>query len=188
MRHSWFDEIAMTVARGDSRRSFLRGIGAVIAGLGYGAFRPSAAMAQGQQGCLAYCRQRAPLGGRAFGDCMQLCATGTTFGSCESDADCFHTGCSGQLCASEDIITTCEFRCEYGCYQQAQCGCVGNACGFLMTRQLRECLRACTNDHENNGWIECGENRCDPNTEFCCNESCSICAPIGGNCIQIVCT
>ena len=38
---------------------------------------------------------------------------------CSSDADCFHTGCFGQLCASQGIVTSCEFRCEYACYQQA---------------------------------------------------------------------
>lgn len=186
MSHSWFDDIAMTVARGDSRRSFLRGFGALFAGAAFGAARPSVALASPQ--CMAYCRQRAPLGGRAFGDCMQLCATGTTFGSCGSDADCFHTGCSGQLCASHDVITTCEFRCEYACYQQAQCGCVGGACGFIMTRQVRECLRACAEHDRDRGLIECGEARCDPETEFCCNASCSICRPIGETCIQIVCT
>lgn len=184
MSHSWFDEVAKTVARGDSRRSFLKGFGIAFTGVAFGAFKPAVVSANPQ--CQAYCRGRAPLGGRAFGDCMQLCETGTTFGSCESDSDCFHTGCSGQLCAAEDIVTTCEFACEYGCYQQAACGCVGGGCGFIMSRQLRECLRNCA-DNPGGHSILCGEAHCDAQTEFCCNESCSICRPIGGSCIQIVC-
>lgn len=32
----------------------------------------------------------------------------------------------------------------------------------------------------------CNETTCAPN-EFCCNFSCSICAPRGGFCIQIIC-
>lgn len=63
--------------------------------------------------------------------------------ACDVDADCFHTGCSGQLCASAIIITTCEFTCEYGCYQVANCECRGHRCGFQQSATLRDCLRAC---------------------------------------------
>jgi hypothetical protein len=63
--------------------------------------------------------------------------------ACSDDADCFRTGCSGQLCANQDIITTCEFRCEYGCYSQAQCQCFGDQCAFAHDQVLHECLRQC---------------------------------------------
>src|SRR5262245_60633443 len=43
--------------------------------------------------------------------------------ACNGDGDCFHTGCSGQICANEDVITTCVFTCEYGCLSRASCGC-----------------------------------------------------------------
>ncbi len=36
------------------------------------------------------------------------------------------------------------------------------------------------------GPTRCGDSVCGPGT-FCCNESCGICAPLGGACIQIVC-
>jgi hypothetical protein len=32
----------------------------------------------------------------------------------------------------------------------------------------------------------CGQNQCGPG-EYCCNQSCGICAPVGGFCIQSVC-
>ena len=55
---------------------------------------------------------------------------------------CKKTGCSSQICADEDVVTTCEYRAEYGCYQRAACERQRNGeCGFTMTRELSECLR-----------------------------------------------
>ena len=62
---------------------------------------------------------------------------------CSSDADCFHTGCFGQLCASQGIVTSCEFRCEYACYQQAACSCIGGRCGSRIAPELITCFREC---------------------------------------------
>lgn len=65
--------------------------------------------------------------------------------ACASDADCFQTGCSGQICAAEDVITTCEYREEYACYQDAAittCGCTGGQCGFAASEELAACLEA----------------------------------------------
>ena len=62
---------------------------------------------------------------------------------CSSDADCFHTGCLGQLCASQGIVTSCEFRCEYACYQQAACSCIGGRCGSRIAPELITCFREC---------------------------------------------
>lgn len=63
--------------------------------------------------------------------------------ACTSETPCFHTGCLGELCATEEIVTSCEFRCEFGCYAQAQCDCRGVRCGFRMTRALLNCLQEC---------------------------------------------
>lgn len=54
---------------------------------------------------------------------------------------CIKTGCSSQVCADHDVITTCEFRPEYACYKKAACErqADGN-CGFTKTRELTECL------------------------------------------------
>ncbi len=54
---------------------------------------------------------------------------------------CRATGCSGQICAEEDLITTCEFREEYACYQNARCERQPDGgCGWTETPELRQCL------------------------------------------------
>ena len=54
---------------------------------------------------------------------------------------CFKTGCSSHVCSDEDVITTCEYRDEYACYQKAICERQKSGeCGFTMTPELRSCL------------------------------------------------
>lgn len=54
---------------------------------------------------------------------------------------CFKTGCSSQVCADHNVITTCEYRPEYECYQKAICEQQRSGeCGFTMTPELRACL------------------------------------------------
>ncbi len=66
---------------------------------------------------------------------------GTQAPQCVPVAACKRTGCSGQICADSDRVTTCEFRPEYACYQQAICerGSDGQ-CGFRKTAALTSCL------------------------------------------------
>jgi hypothetical protein len=54
---------------------------------------------------------------------------------------CIKTGCSSQVCSDHAVITTCEFRPEYACYQKAACERQrdGN-CGFTKTPELTACL------------------------------------------------
>ncbi|HYR77722.1 MAG TPA: DUF6748 domain-containing protein [Pyrinomonadaceae bacterium] len=54
---------------------------------------------------------------------------------------CIKTGCSSQVCSDHNVITTCEFRPEYACYQKAACERQrdGN-CGFTKTPELTACL------------------------------------------------
>ncbi len=55
---------------------------------------------------------------------------------------CFRTGCSSHVCADENVITTCEWREEYACYQKAKCERQANGkCGFTMTPELQACLK-----------------------------------------------
>ncbi|MDO8515741.1 MAG: hypothetical protein Q7S28_00650, partial [bacterium] len=57
---------------------------------------------------------------------------------------CYRAGCSSQLCVDEkdkDIVTTCEYREEYGCYQGAKCERQTNGqCGFTPSMELSACL------------------------------------------------
>lgn len=77
------------------------------------------------------------------------CAAGTTCvanedgsASCEPDAGaCVRTGCSGQICADSDVITTCEYRPEYACYESATCERQADGrCGWTETPELAACL------------------------------------------------
>jgi hypothetical protein len=54
---------------------------------------------------------------------------------------CMKTGCSGQICSDEEVITTCEYRTEYECYKKATCERQANgSCGFTKTASLTSCL------------------------------------------------
>ena len=59
--------------------------------------------------------------------------------------DCVVGGCSNQLCtdaASGPIISTCEWREEYGCYRAATCAKQSNGqCGWTQTPELMQCLQ-----------------------------------------------
>src|SRR5215212_1633323 len=56
---------------------------------------------------------------------------------------CIKSGCSGTVCTEpgKDMMTTCEFKPEYGCYQKATCERQANgACGWTQTAELTGCL------------------------------------------------
>jgi hypothetical protein len=55
---------------------------------------------------------------------------------------CFVGGCSGQLCTEErGAVSTCEWREEYACYQNAKCERQQSGkCGWTPTTELNMCL------------------------------------------------
>lgn len=54
---------------------------------------------------------------------------------------CIITGCSGQLCAGEELASTCEFLEEYVCYRDAICARqTSGECGWVQTMELVECI------------------------------------------------
>lgn len=57
-------------------------------------------------------------------------------------AACYKGGCSGQICSDrQDVLSTCEFRQEYTCYQTAICERQKSGeCGWTKTPQLEACL------------------------------------------------
>jgi eight-cysteine-cluster-containing protein len=77
-------------------------------------------------------------------ECVSACPE-TAPAECASDSDCVQTGCSGQVCAPRPVITTCEWRDEYACYQDPSittCGCSAGTCGFAQTPALLQCVAA----------------------------------------------
>lgn len=59
-----------------------------------------------------------------------------------STGECHVTGCSAQLCTEEsDVVSTCEWREAYACYQTAKCERQPNGqCGWTPTVELNQCL------------------------------------------------
>ncbi|HKO63168.1 MAG TPA: hypothetical protein VJV03_18545, partial [Pyrinomonadaceae bacterium] len=55
---------------------------------------------------------------------------------------CIKTGCGGQVCSDQEVMTTCEWRPEHECYRRARCERQANGqCGFTPSRELTACLR-----------------------------------------------
>ncbi len=70
--------------------------------------------------------------------CTEMaCAT-----ECTTDSDCITTGCSGQVCAPQAVITTCQYDPEYACYNSptTSCGCNNGSCGWDQTDALDSCI------------------------------------------------
>jgi hypothetical protein len=62
-------------------------------------------------------------------------------GKLQAMKPCIKTGCSSQVCSDKDVITTCEWRPEYACYQKAVCERQANGnCGFTPSAELTTCL------------------------------------------------
>ncbi len=55
---------------------------------------------------------------------------------------CYVGGCSNQLCSDQpDLVSTCEWREEYACFQNAACERQADGqCGFTQTAELTACL------------------------------------------------
>lgn len=60
-----------------------------------------------------------------------------------ASGECITTGCSGTICAKPgyDVMTTCEMKPEYQCYQGAECKVQASGeCGWTMDDRLQRCL------------------------------------------------
>lgn len=100
---------------------------------------------------------------------------------CLTSADC-----PPGLECSDECLSCCppEEPCIAVCCGQClnprgQCADTCRVQGFT-GQAYGECVSNCTRGG-------CGDAVCDPATEFCCNESCSICAPKGEACTQQIC-
>jgi hypothetical protein len=58
-------------------------------------------------------------------------------------AACVVTGCSSHICAESSVISTCEWKTEYGCYRDATCETQSTGkCGWTQTTELLACIAA----------------------------------------------
>lgn len=55
---------------------------------------------------------------------------------------CFRTGCSGEVCASEAVMTPCVYQPWFECLAYTECGNYGpnGSCGFAQTNEFLKCL------------------------------------------------
>lgn len=61
----------------------------------------------------------------------------------KKSGECKITGCSGQICTEEEVVTTCEYKEIYSCYKTATCEVQDNGeCGWTMNDQLSRCLQS----------------------------------------------
>lgn len=80
----------------------------------------------------------------ALGGTEVNCGSGETPTPPPTTGSCMVTGCSGQVCASEPMTTTCEWTCSYGCYQYATCETQATgACGWTSTAEFDKCIADC---------------------------------------------
>ena len=63
---------------------------------------------------------------------------------CQSDDDCFRTGCSGEICAAGAAASLCIWRPEHECFEDRFCGCHKGSCGFKDHPQLLQCIEDAT--------------------------------------------
>lgn len=72
---------------------------------------------------------------------------------------CQVTGCSGQICASEPVFTTCEWRPEYECLALTQCGPYGEgwSCAWEQTPEYLDCLAGGGGIGDGDGGLEEGD-------------------------------
>jgi len=64
---------------------------------------------------------------------------------------CYVGGCSSQICSTDpNVVTTCEFKEEYACYNEAKCERQASGqCGWTETPELNICLSAVLNPNTN---------------------------------------
>ncbi len=56
---------------------------------------------------------------------------------------CIKTGCSGEICSDQEVITTCIYKPEYDCYKSASCETQSNGkCDWTMDDRLKNCLNS----------------------------------------------
>lgn len=60
-------------------------------------------------------------------------------------ASCRPSGCSGQICSDEQVVSNCEYRPEYACYKSIKCERQASGlCGWTETPTFRQCFENAT--------------------------------------------
>jgi len=60
----------------------------------------------------------------------------------QTPAPCRRTGCSGELCSNQNVISACLWRAEYACFSEATCERQANgSCGWTQTPGYLQCIQ-----------------------------------------------
>jgi hypothetical protein len=102
-------------------------------------------------------------------------------------SSCTQQVCTGTPCGTNSCGTG-EFCCNESCGICAPIGdsCTQQVCDPIIIDAAPETATKAAPPPAEEAGRPCGSNTCGAG-EFCCNESCGICAPIGGGCTQQYC-
>jgi hypothetical protein len=124
--------------------------------------------------------------------CSQvLCAAGTHCegGECIPDERVMCGGIAGFACPGAG---TCHDDPSDDCDPEAGGADCGGVCVCALQGLCKQGQRwdgspkVCSCVSNGNGSVDCGELKCGPG-EYCCNASCSLCAPEGQVCLDVAC-
>ncbi|HYE59771.1 MAG TPA: Gmad2 immunoglobulin-like domain-containing protein [Candidatus Kapabacteria bacterium] len=73
--------------------------------------------------------------------CFHAQPSTETSGPGTPTAECRPSGCSGEVCSDEDVVSNCIYKEEFACYKNARCERQANGrCGWTETDELTACL------------------------------------------------
>ena len=103
------------------------------------------------------------LGWYGDGICDPFCADPDP--DCEAPGECRATGCGGQICADEEVITTCEALPGDACFAEAICERQADgACGFTQTDASQACFDELDGgDEPSEAWLAMAPTQCGTN-------------------------
>ena len=100
-------------------------------------------------------------------DCPEGQKCDSATGKCftPQQPQCKRTGCSGEVCSSQDVVTPCIWKEWYRCLDLTECGNYGEngACAFKPTDEFLACLKGevvCTTDADCPTGQKCVEGQC----------------------------
>lgn len=59
---------------------------------------------------------------------------------CELNSDCKVSGCNGEICGKEEMMSICIYKPEFECYKLSKCKCIKGKCNWEQTEELLSCL------------------------------------------------
>lgn len=58
---------------------------------------------------------------------------------CGLDSECKVSGCNGEICGKEEMMSICIYKPEFECYKLSSCKCIDGRCGWEQTEDFLKC-------------------------------------------------